>query len=196
MSNPIKSAQTPASTAGGGQSKTHTKKMSEFPANVVPDGAFGKVDEAKVAKLKAKSNRPAPLKRKSKNSLEKDQKKKLVDARKAAKTKYQERTESFRKDRVYLKNRFATMQSHTARKMTEWASKLNKAKMPNTQTEKKIPSNFTLIYSVGPQNDDRRQEFRAFRKKEFAKLKTMKKEGKSIDITSVKVPKSKPIAAH
>merc|ERR1719273_1599343 len=181
----------PFQKPGGGKSSKALKK-GEFPANVVPDGAFGKIDAAKAAKLKANPKRPAPLKRKLKAKLPKADKKKLREAREVAKNKYKERSESFKKDRVYLKNRLKTLHTHTARKMSEWASKLHAAKLPSSQTEKKS-KNFTLIYAVGPQNEERRKCFREFRQKKRAELKAMAKAGKSCDVTSVKVA-TKPTA--
>merc|ERR550539_1070272 len=67
-------------------------------------GEKGSVDSAKVASLKAKPNRPAPLKRKSTNKLDKAAKKKLIAERKEAAKKYAERSAEVKKELVYKKN--------------------------------------------------------------------------------------------
>lgn len=174
---------------GGGATNKPLKGKEEFPANVLPDGAFGEVDQAKVQKLKSNPKRPAPLKRKSVTTMPKAEKKKLIETRKLAKEKYKERSNSFRKDRVYLKNRFTKMANHTARKMSEWAAKLTAAKRPTSMhmEKKNMSNNFTLIYAVGPQHQDRRQCFREFRKQRYAAMQAKIKAGKSVDISVVKV---------
>lgn len=170
-------------------------KEGSFPANSVPAGAFGDVDKARVAKLKADPKRPKPLKRKSVAKLPKVERKKIVEARKVAKTKYTERSASFKKDRVYLKNRLKKMQNHTARKMSEWAERLHASKTHPLAAEKKKP-NFTLIYSVGPQHEERRKSFREFRVKKYMELKKGGKKGGD-PVLAMKLPcklNSRPVS--
>merc|ERR1719203_1632597 len=62
------------------------------------------------------------------------------------------------------------MQTHTARKMSEWAERLHTARTHPLAQEQKKPTNFTLIYSVGPQHEERRKCFREFRRRKYAEL--------------------------
>merc|ERR1719192_1632616 len=64
----------------------------------------GTVDSRKVAMLRAKPNRPKPLMRKKTDKLSKKEKKVLIQKRKEAKAKYQERSELTKKEVVYMKN--------------------------------------------------------------------------------------------
>jgi hypothetical protein len=138
------------------------KAQSKQPVNPIytkaGKGEKGSVNSAKVASLKAKPNRPAPLKRKSTNKLDKAAKKALIAQRKEAAKKYAERSAEIKKERVYMKNALKRQSKH---------EKTLKKKQPKTSPS--YPNISHMIYSVGPQPKYKAisKKFREFRK--FAK---------------------------
>merc|ERR1719330_1117233 len=122
----------------------------------------GTVDQAKVASLKAKPNRPAPLKRTSTNKLDKASKKALIAKRKEAAKKYAERSAEIKKEVVYKKNALKRQIKH---------EKSLKKKQP--KMEPAYPNIASMIYSVGPQPKYKAisKKFREFRKFSKTQLK-------------------------
>lgn len=135
-------------------------------------GEKGSVDKAKVASLAAKPNRPAPLKRKSTNKLDKSSKKALIKQRKEAKKKYAERSVEIKMELAYKKNAMKRQKKH---------EKSLKKKQP--KAEPSLPNISHMIYSVGPQPKYKAisKKFREYRK--FAKTQLKHSKSKSDDIS-------------
>jgi len=147
----------------------------------------GKVNPAKVAMLKAKTNRPTTLKRKPTTKLSKEEKKVLIAARKEAKAKYAERSKLTKMDLVCKKK--ALMRQKAKRKVMA-------KKCPKTMAPKPYKNILEIIYSVGPKPkytaiSDKFREYRKFAKAQLKATKTKpvwKKEGstfvhKPVEIT-------------
>lgn len=132
----------------------------------------GTVDASKVASLKAKPNRPKPLKRTSNNKLDKEAKKTLIAKRKEAAKKYAERSAEIKKERVYMKNALKRQKKH---------EKALKKKQP--KPEPALPNISHMIYSIGPQPKYKTisKKFREFRK--FAKTQLKHTKSKSEEIS-------------
>jgi len=146
-------------------------------------GEKGQVDQSKVAMLKAKPNRPKPLKRKPTTKLSKAEKKKLIASRKEAKAKYAERSQQTKKDLVYKKN---ALKRH--KKKTKTLKKHQKKSLPKTapMTPPTFPNILEMIYSVGPDPKYKAisMKFREYRKFAKAQLKHSKsKSSKSGNIS-------------
>lgn len=127
----------------------------------------GKVNSAKVAMLKAKTNRPTTLKRKPTTKLSKEEKKVLIAARKEAKKKYAERSASRKMDLVCKKK--ALMRQKAKRKVMA-------KKCPKTMAPKPYKNILEIIYSVGPKPKYAAisEKFREYRKFAKAQLKATK----------------------
>merc|ERR1719499_328113 len=144
----------------------------------------GTVDQAKVASLKAKPNRPAPLKRKSTNKLDKAAKKVLIEKRKEAAKKYAERSADIKKELVYKKNALKRSLKH---------EKSLKKKQP--KKEPAYPNISSMIYSVGPQPKYKAisKKFREFRK--FSKTQLKHSKSKTEEVSYMYKVGSPPVAA-
>lgn len=128
-------------------------------------GEIGTVDASKVAAMKAKPGRPAPLKRKSQIKLSKEQVKIIKEQRKTSKQKYAERSAQVKKELVYMTNALT--------RKTKREASMSKAK----KTPERKMNNCSIMYSVGPQPkpESKSQKFRQFRKFQAAQLKCAKK---------------------
>jgi len=144
----------------------------------------GSVDAAKVASLKAKPNRPKPLKRKSTNKLDKASKKALIEQRKEAKKKYTERSAEIKKEVVYKKNALKRQKKH---------EKSLKKKQP--KMEPTYPNIASMIYSVGPQPKYKAisKKFREFRK--FSKTQLKHSKSKTEEVSYMYKVGAPPVAA-
>lgn len=154
----------PAKTMpGGGAGKEAKKEKAPVdPKYTTPcPEEKGEIDESRVAKLKANSKRPAPLKRTSRVQLEKEAKKKLKESRKQAAAKYKARSETTKKDLTYRKNYL----SRDSKRKQQLAS-------VNEPAPRKM-GNCEIIYSVGPQPKYKAisQRFRDFREYSTSKIK-------------------------
>jgi len=170
---------------GGGAGKTVEKARKQPVAELYSKPSpneKGTVDASKVAALKAKANRPSPLKRTSKIKLDKEKKKELKKQRKEAAEKFSERSLQTKKEITYMKNA-------QKRQMKREKKKAEKVKIPP-----KPMGNMTLMYSVGPQPKYKSisESFRTYRKFAAKQIKCTKDKAPLIT-TIYKV--GKPVAA-
>lgn len=160
---------------GGGAAKSMSainmkwkpaKESTKEPVNEMytkpKDGEKGQVDAAKVASLKAKPMRPAPLKRTSNNKLDKASKKALMKSRKESASKYAERSAEMKKDLVYKKN--------ALKRQMKYEQSLKKKQPKKAPT---YPNISQMVYMVGPVPKYKAisNKFREFRKFQMTQLK-------------------------
>jgi len=160
--------------AGETEPEWYVKKPCPKKFMTPSKGEKGSVDASKVAALKAKPNRPKPLKRK-KTKLTKKEKKELIMKRKEAKAKFAMRSKETMMDLEFKKNQ---LMREKKKEMSLHKTLARKHRQP----EPMYPHILEIMYSVGPQPKYKTisNKFREYRKFAKAQMKAQKKVEKDL----------------